>query len=113
MGPEGFTKVYFNPSMNDKGSKEETPLKYKPFWTRLHLLSPSWQNALLSKIFSQPTFTPTTNATTASTTGTSGKNGLKDRIQRKPSGRSVEGQSGTYMMVIGSWDAVVSGFNPP
>ncbi|WWC99352.1 hypothetical protein V866_006253 [Kwoniella sp. B9012] len=112
MGREGFTKVYSNPSTNNNGSREETPLKFKPFWTRLHLLSRPWQNALLSKILSQPTFTPTTNAMTASTTGTSAKTRLKDRIQRKPSGRLVEEQSGTYMMVIESWEKVVSGFNP-
>ncbi|KAK6905369.1 hypothetical protein I203_106196 [Kwoniella mangroviensis CBS 8507] len=112
MGPEGFTKVYPSPPVLNGRSSDDTTLKYKPFWDRFHLLSPSWQIALISTAFPQPTFRPAENSNTASKTKKISKNSPKGKTQGVPSYDTGPAKSGTFEMVMASWDEMVKGFNP-
>ncbi|WVW81953.1 hypothetical protein I302_103956 [Kwoniella bestiolae CBS 10118] len=82
MGPHGFIKVY-----PDVCGPEEPPsLRSIPFWSRFCLLSPSWQQELLLKVFQEPEYA----------------------VPEDP----ASAFDGFAKMVFKPWDQVVKDFNP-
>ncbi|WWD09078.1 hypothetical protein V865_007198 [Kwoniella europaea PYCC6329] len=112
MGPEGFTKVHTIPPVSSGRSGDGSTLKYKPFWDRFHLLSPSWQIALLTTAFPQRAFIPAETAITICKTKKTSRNSPKGKSQGVPSHDTGPAKSGRFEMVMVSWHEMVKGFNP-